>query len=83
MAGERDGVTYPQVHTMTTSRVPLLPVDEAKAAADRRACPTSHKLSSASSSVAESSATGAVSFNSLLATMLWHGTWTHGLRRLR
>ncbi len=40
MAGERDGV--PPIHgvlTMTTSRVPLLPVDEAKAVADEAGVP--------------------------------------------
>ncbi|WPF63712.1 carboxymuconolactone decarboxylase family protein [Mycobacterium orygis] len=66
---------------MTTSRVPLLPVDEAKAAADEAGVPD-HMAELSIFQVLLNHPRLARTFNDLLATMLWHGTLDSRLREL-
>jgi alkylhydroperoxidase family enzyme len=62
---------------MTTSRVPRLPVDEAKAAADEAAVPD-YMAELSTANLPQLVRT----FNYLLATMLWHGALDPRLREL-
>lgn len=66
---------------MTTSRVPLLPVDEAKAAADEAGVPD-YMAELSIFQVLLNHPRLARTFNDLLATMLWHGTLDSRLREL-
>jgi alkylhydroperoxidase family enzyme len=66
---------------MTTSRVPLLPVDEAKAAADEAGVPD-YMAELSIFQVLLNHPRLARTFNDLLATMLWHGALDPRLREL-
>ncbi|MGZ4583087.1 MAG: carboxymuconolactone decarboxylase family protein [Mycobacterium sp.] len=66
---------------MTTPRVPLLPIDEAKAAADEAAVPDYMAELSIFQVLLHHPAL-ARALNDLLATMLWHGSLDPRLREL-
>jgi alkylhydroperoxidase family enzyme len=68
-------------HTMTTSRVPRLPLDEAKAAADEAAVPD-YMAELSIFQVLLNHPQLARAINDLLATMLWHGELDSRLREL-
>lgn len=68
-------------HTMTTSRVPRLPLDEAKAAADEAAVPD-YMAELSIFQVLLNHPQLARAVNDLLATMLWHGDLHPRLREL-
>ncbi|MGB8389725.1 carboxymuconolactone decarboxylase family protein [Mycobacterium sp.] len=66
---------------MTTARVPKLPLDEAKAAADEAAVPD-YMAELSIFQVLLNHPALARAINDLLATMLWHGTLDPRLREL-
>ncbi|MBV8789546.1 MAG: carboxymuconolactone decarboxylase family protein [Mycobacterium sp.] len=66
---------------MTTARVPKLPLDEARAAADEAAVPD-YMAELSIFQVLLNHPTLARGINDLLATMLWHGTLDPRLREL-
>src|ERR1700722_18539144 len=66
---------------MTTSRVPRLPLDEAKAAADEAAVPD-YMAELSIFQVLLNHPQLARAINDLLATMLWHGELDSRLREL-
>src|SRR6201996_216262 len=68
-------------HTMTTARLPKLPLDEAQAAADEAAVPN-YMAELSIFQVLLNHPTLARGINDLLATMLWHGALDSRLREL-
>jgi len=66
---------------MTTPRVPLLPTDEAKAAADEAGVPD-YMAELSIFQVLLNHPRLARTFNDMLATMLWHGSLDRRLREL-
>jgi alkylhydroperoxidase family enzyme len=66
---------------MTTPRVPLLPVDEAKAAADEAGVPD-YMAELSIFQMLLNHPRLARTFNDMLATMLWHGSLDRRLREL-
>src|ERR1700751_227324 len=68
-------------HTMTTARVPGLPLGEAKAAADEAAVPN-YMAELSIFQVLLNHPQLARAVNDLLATMLWHGALDSRLREL-
>jgi alkylhydroperoxidase family enzyme len=66
---------------MTTSRVPMLPIDEAKAAADEAGVPD-YMAELSIFQVLLNHPRLARTFNDMLATLLWHGSLDRRLREL-
>ena len=81
--GEREDVAQVDrsVHTMTSARVPGLPIGEAKAAADEAAVPD-YMAELSIFQVLLNHPQLARAVNDLLATMLWHGSLDARLREL-
>ena len=79
--GGRRGGAGVGAHTMTEARVPRLPVDEAKAAADEAGVPD-YMAELAVFQVLLNHPKLACALNDLLATMLWRGTLDPRLREL-
>jgi alkylhydroperoxidase family enzyme len=81
MADAKVSRQYPECSHMTTPRVPPLPLDEAKAAADEAAVPD-YMAELSIFQVLLNHPQLARAVNDLLATMLWHGDLDPRLREL-